>query len=72
LIKQAKNEIENGKISVRNARKDANNSLTKLKKDGVSEDSVKRGEDQIQAMTDKFTTKIDDLLVAKEKDIMTV
>lgn len=72
LIKQAKVEIENGKISIRNVRKDANNALTKLKKDGVSEDAVKRGEDQVQQLTNKFTEKLDDLYTKKEKDIMTV
>ena len=72
LAKQAKAEIEQGKISIRNVRKDANNHLTKLQKEGASEDSVKRGQDQIQQYTDQYTDKLDDLYAKKEKDIMTV
>lgn len=72
LAKQAKNEAENGKISVRNVRKDANDSIRKLTKDGVSEDLVKDGEDSVQKITDKYTSHIDSLLADKEKEIMTV
>jgi len=72
LVKQAKNEAENGKISIRNVRKDTNDSLKKLKKDGVSEDLIKDGEDTVQKLTDSFAAKIDSLFDQKEKDIMTV
>lgn len=72
LVKQAKNEAENGKISVRNVRKDANDSIRKLTKEGVSEDLVKDGEDTVQELTDKYTKRIDSLLEEKEKEIMTV
>lgn len=72
LVKQAKNEAENGKISVRNVRKDANDSIRKLTKEGVSEDLVKDGEDQVQELTDKYSNRIDSLLEDKEKEIMTV
>ena len=72
LVKQAKNEAENGKISIRNIRKDANESIKKLLKDHVSEDEVKRGEDAVQALTDKYIHKVDELLEKKEKEIMTV
>lgn len=74
LAKQAKAEAENGKISIRNIRKDTNESLRKLLKDadGVSEDDVKRAEDKVQALTDKHTTRVDELLVKKEAEIMTV
>ncbi len=72
LVKQAKNEAENGKISVRNIRKDTNDSIKKLLKEGVSEDEVKRGEDEVQALTDKHVAKIDELLTKKEEEIMTV
>jgi len=72
LVKQAKNEAENGKISVRNVRKDANDSIRKLEKEGVSEDEVKDGEDQVQQLTDKYTARIDQLFSEKEKEIMTV
>lgn len=72
LVKQAKNEAENGKISVRNVRKDANDSIRKLTKEGVSEDLVKDGEDTVQELTDKYTKRIESILEDKEKEIMTV
>ncbi len=70
LMKQVKAEAEKGKISVRNARKDTNDSLKKL--DGVSEDLVKNAEEDVQKLTDTYTGKIDSLVDSKEKDIMTV
>ena len=70
LMKQVKAEAEKGKISVRNARKDTNDSLKKL--DGVSEDLIKGAEDDVQKLTDSYTQKIDSLVDSKEKDIMTV
>ncbi|UXP32905.1 ribosome recycling factor [Reichenbachiella agarivorans] len=72
LVKQVKNEAENGKISIRNIRKDTNDSLRKLLKDGASEDSIKDAEASVQKMTDAHVLKIDDLVVLKEKDIMTI
>lgn len=72
LTKQAKNEAEDGKISIRNARKDANDQLKQLQKEGVSEDDVKRGEDQVQTLTNDYSKKIDEILEHKEKEIMTV
>lgn len=72
LVKQAKAETENGKISIRNIRKDTNDGLKKLQKDGASEDEIKRAEDQVQQLTDKAVAKMDELLVAKEKEIMTI
>ncbi|WKN32033.1 ribosome recycling factor [Porifericola rhodea] len=72
LVKQAKTEAENGKVSVRNIRKDANDSIKKLLKDGTSEDDVKEGEDSVQQLTDKFVAKIDSIFDEKEKEIMTV
>nr|MCU0402474.1 ribosome recycling factor [Algoriphagus sp.] len=47
-------------------------SLRKLQKDGVSEDAVKRAEEQVQKFTDSYSAKIDELLVKKEADIMKV
>ena len=70
LMKQVKAEAEKGKISIRNARKDTNDSLKKL--DGISEDLIKDAEDEVQKLTDNFSSKIDTLVGAKEKDIMTV
>lgn len=70
LVKQVKAEAENGKISIRNIRKDINDSLKKLQKEGASEDEVKRAEDVVQKLTDAHVVKIDELVVAKEADIM--
>ena len=72
LVKQAKHEAENGKVSIRNVRKDTNNSLKKLTKEGASEDAVKKAEDDLQKLTDKFVKNIDEILASKEQDIMTV
>lgn len=70
LMKQVKSEAENGKIRIRNARKDTNDSLKKI--ENVSEDLIKDGESDVQKLTDEFTTKIDSLVDLKETDIMTV
>lgn len=72
LVKQAKTEGENAKISIRNARKDTNDALKSLKNDGASEDDIKRSEDVVQKLTDEFSHKVDEVLALKEKDIMTV
>ncbi|MEQ8715733.1 MAG: ribosome recycling factor [Cyclobacteriaceae bacterium] len=70
LVKQVKAEAENGKVSIRNVRKDTNDSLRKLLKDGASEDAIKRAEDEVQKITDNNTASIDELVVKKEADIM--
>lgn len=72
LVKHVRNEGENGKISIRNARKDVLQHLKKLLKEGVSEDEEKRAEDEVQSLTDKYTTQIDDLVEQKEQEIMKV
>lgn len=72
LVKQAKHEAENGKISIRNARKEVNDTLKKMKGEGISEDEIKSAEEEAQELTDKHTAQIDQILEAKEKDIMTV
>lgn len=72
LVKQAKHEAEQGRISVRNIRKDTNDHLRKLVKEHVSEDAVKNAEIDVQELTDKYIEKIEELLGNKEKDIMTV
>lgn len=69
LAKMAKAETENAKVSVRNARKDANQ---EIKKSEASEDMQKNIEIDIQTVTDGFILKIDAILAAKEKEIMTV
>lgn len=73
LVKQARQEGENGKVSIRNARRDANTNLKELLKEKeISEDDEKRAEDEIQKLTDKFVSEVDKLLVVKEKDLMEV
>ncbi|MCC8143104.1 MAG: ribosome recycling factor [Tannerellaceae bacterium] len=72
LAKQSKQEAENAKISVRNARRNAIDGLKKSVKEGVPEDMVKDAEGEVQKIHDKFIRKIDKLYAAKEKEIMTV
>ncbi len=72
LVKQVKNEGENTKIGIRTARRDANEELKKMKKEGLAEDEEKIAQDEVQKLTDEYTEKIDMILEAKEKDIMTV
>lgn len=73
LIKKAKSAGENSKIVVRNARRDAVDALKKANKnEGLSEDTQREAEDEIQKMTDKKVKAIDELVSAKEKEIMTV
>ena len=72
LIKKAKSAGENAKVSVRNARRDGIELLKKANKDGMPEDLQKEYEQLVQKETDAFTKKVDELVAAKEKDIMTV
>lgn len=69
LARQAKAEVEHDKVSVRNARKDANNDIKNL---DVSDDLKKNSENDIQELTDKYIKVIDDLYTKKEQEIMTV
>ncbi|WP_428223624.1 ribosome recycling factor [Flavobacterium sp.] len=72
LAKQAKGEAEDAKISVRNARKDANTDIKKLEKEGTSEDVCKVAEENVQKLTDAYIKKVEELLAAKEAEIMKV
>jgi len=72
LVKQVRNEGEIAKISLRNTRKWANDELKQLLKDGLPEDIEKNTGETIQEMTHNFNTKIDKVMAAKEKDVMTV
>jgi ribosome recycling factor len=72
LVKQAKAEAEDAKISIRNARKDANTDIKKLEKEGTSEDICKSAEEDIQKLTDSFIRKVEEYLVIKEAEIMKV
>jgi ribosome recycling factor len=72
LAKQAKAEAEDAKIGVRNVRKDSNNEIKKLEKEGTSEDICKSAEDEVQNLTNSYIKKIDELLAEKEAEIMKV
>jgi len=72
LAKQAKAEAEDAKIGVRNVRKDSNNDIKKLEKEGTSEDICKSAEEEVQNLTNAFIKKIDELLAVKEAEIMKV
>lgn len=72
LVKKAKTESENAKISIRNIRRIANDTAKQLKKDGIPEDEITKLEDDIQKLTDEAISRIDKILEVKEKDIMTV
>lgn len=72
LVKQAKAVAEQAKVSIRNSRKEANDEIKALEKDGLSEDLAKDAEAKIQDLTTKFSDKADALVDEKEKDIMTI
>lgn len=73
LVKVAKKIGEEGKIAVRNIRRDANEKFKKAEKDHkISEDDSRKGQEQIQKLTDDYIKKIDDILTHKEKDILEV
>ena len=72
LVKKVRNEGENAKVSVRAARKETNDDIKKLQKDGLSEDLARDTEAEVQKLTDDYSKKIDVLVESKEKDIMTV
>ena len=72
LAKQCGKEAEQAKVSIRNARRDTNDRLKKAIKDGLSEDLEKDAEATLQKTHDKYIKKIDEILAAKEKEIMTV
>lgn len=72
LVKQVKSEGENAKVSVRNARRDANDEFKQMQKDGLSEDEEKDAESEVQKLTDSFSEKIEKVVNDKEEDIMTI
>ena len=73
LAKQIGKFAEDARVAIRNARREANDKLKALAKDKkVSEDEERRGHDQIQKTTDRFTSKIDELAKKKEQEVMTV
>jgi len=72
LVKQCGKEEEQAKVSVRNARRDTIEKLKKAQKEGLAEDAEKDAEAKLQKLHDKYIKQIEELLAAKEKEIMTV
>ena len=72
LVKQIKGEGEKGKISIRSVRKESNEMIKKLSNEGVSEDSIKDGENEIQKITDSKINKIEEIIRSKETEITTI
>ena len=72
LVKDVKKKAEDGKVAVRNIRRDGNDAFKKLGKTEVSEDEIKALEESLQKLTDKYIKEIDSLMEAKSKEIMTV
>jgi len=73
IVKGVRQIVEEGKVAVRNVRRDANDQLKKAQKDGtISEDDAKRGQDEIQRVTDKYVEELDAMGQAKESEVMAV
>jgi len=72
LVKQVRTEGETAKISVRIARKWANDELKRMLKEGLPEDMEKNAEDEVQKIVNDFTARVDKVMAQKEKEVMTV
>jgi len=72
LVKKVKIEGESARVAIRNNRRDGNEQLKKMIKEGLAEDEEKDAEKLVQEMTDRYIKIVDDRLIAKEKDIMTI
>jgi len=73
MIKVVRGEAEQGRVAIRNIRRDANNQFKELVKEKeISEDEERRASDSIQKLTDKFIAEVDSLLASKEQDMMEV
>jgi ribosome recycling factor len=73
LVKVVRGEAEGSRVAIRNVRRDANTSLKTLQKDkDISEDDERRGQDQVQKITDQYIKSVDEVLAAKEKDLMAI
>jgi ribosome recycling factor len=73
LVKVVKKTGEESKVAIRNIRRDANEEIKKLGKNGeISEDDVRRGQDEIQKLTDRYIREVDEVIAAKEKEIMEI
>jgi ribosome recycling factor len=71
-VKMTRKFGEEAKVAVRNVRRDANDEIKKLEKNGISEDESRKYQEEIQKFTDKFISEVDKVLAAKEKEIMEV
>lgn len=73
LVKVVRKKAEEGRVSIRNIRRDVNDKLKGQEKNSeISEDDLRRLQDEVQKITDKYVKEVDSLLAAKEKEIMTV
>ena len=72
LVKEVKKKGEEGKVAVRNIRRDGHDTFKKLAKEDVSEDEIKELEEALQKLTDKYVKEIDKLVEEKAKEILTV
>ena len=72
LVKEVKKKGEEGKVAVRNIRRDGNDTFKKLAKEDVSEDEIKELEEALQKLTDKYVKEMDKLVEEKAKEILTV
>lgn len=73
FVKVIRNEAEEGRVAIRNIRRDANSELKEaLKNKAISEDDLRRGEETIQKLTDKFIKEVDALVERKEADLLTI
>ncbi|SIT65880.1 ribosome recycling factor [Ectothiorhodosinus mongolicus] len=73
LVKVVRHEAENARVAIRNIRRDANNEMKKLVKDkAISEDDERRGEDEVQKLTDEYVARVEQVLEQKEKELMAI
>ena len=72
IVKQVKSVAENGRVAIRNARRERRESFKKLQKEGLSQEAVKMAEEQTQKLTDNYIKKLDALLAHKEAEVMAV
>lgn len=72
LVKQVKHESENARVSIRNSRRDVIEEIKKMQKNGLPEDVAKTAEEKADKLTESFYKKVDEVVLAKEKEIMTI
>lgn len=73
MVKQAKADAEHGRVSIRNARRDANSMIKELLKEKeITEDDERKGEEDIQKLTDRYIAEVEKMLKSKEEDLMAV